>query len=188
MLTMTADDVFDEILKRFEARGDQHYGENVTEKEHALQTAASAEKVGAEPALVVACLLHDYGHLIHDLGEHIAAEGVDAKHEQLGAEFLRKYFPPEVVEPARLHVAAKRYLCTKRPEYHAGLSDASRLSLELQGGLMSDKEVAEFESNPHYKAAVELRHHDDAGKIAGMETKSVEDYRQLVSQFIQVPE
>lgn len=184
MLTVTADDIFDEILERFHARGDQHYGENVTEQEHALQTAASAEKVGAEPALVVACLLHDFGHLVHDLGENIAKRGVDAKHEDLGAEFLSRYFPPEVVEPARLHVAAKRYLCTIRPEYHAGLSDASRLSLELQGGLMSDEEVADFEANPHYQAAVELRHHDDAGKVAGAKTKSVEDYRELVKQFI----
>lgn len=186
MITQTANDVFDEILSRFEARGDQHYGENVTEKEHALQTAASAETVGAEPAVVVACLLHDYGHLMHDLGEGIAEEGVDAQHEELGAQFLTQHFPPEVVEPARLHVAAKRYLCTKRPEYLAGLSDASRLSLQLQGGVMTEQEVAEFEANPHYRAAIELRHHDDAGKVAGANTKSLEDYRELVTRFIRV--
>lgn len=186
MITQTANDVFDEILSRFEARGDQHYGENVTEQEHALQTAASAERVGADPSVVVACLLHDYGHLMHDLGQHIAEEGIDAHHEELGAKFLTQYFPPEVVEPARLHVAAKRYLCTKRPEYLAGLSDASRLSLELQGGVMNDAEVAEFEANPHFQAAIELRHHDDAGKVEGAQTKSLADYRELVTSFIRI--
>lgn len=186
MITGTANDVFDEILARFEARGGQHYGENVTEQEHALQTAASAESTGADPAIVVACLLHDYGHLMHDMGENIAEKGVDAHHEELGAQFLTKYFPAEVVEPARLHVAAKRYLCAKRAEYLAGLSDASRLSLELQGGPMNASEIAEFEANPHYQAAIELRHHDDAGKVAGAKTKSVEDYRELVTSFIQI--
>lgn len=181
---MTADEVFDQIALRFKARGDQHYGENVSEKEHALQAAASAESVGSSPELVVACLLHDFGHLIHDLGENIAAAGVDAKHEDLGARYMADYFPPEIVEPARLHVEAKRYLCTTRPEYLATLSQASKVSLELQGGLMTAEEVAEFEANPHYEAAIQLRHHDDAAKVEGATTKSLEDYRDLVTKFI----
>lgn len=184
MTTQSADEVFNEILKDYEARGSRLYGENVTEMEHALQTAASAESVNAEPAMVVACLLHDYGHLMHDMGEDIADRGVDAQHEELTANRLREYFPNEVIEPARLHVAAKRYLCGKRPEYFAGLSDASRRSLELQGGPMTAEEIADFECNPYCEAAIELRHHDDAGKVAGMKTKTLEDYRSLVTQFI----
>ena len=186
-MAQTADDVFDEILATFQARGGQHYGENVTELEHALQSAASAEKVNADPNVVVACLLHDYGHLVHNLGEDVARTGVDARHEELGAELLKVYFPDEVVEPARLHVAAKRYLCARRPEYLAGLSEASKLSLQLQGGPMSVEDALAFEANPHYKAAVELRHHDDAAKVEGAATKTLEDYRALVTRFIRLP-
>jgi hypothetical protein len=40
---------------------------------------------------------------------------IDDEHEQLGAIWLIDYFVPEVVEPVRLHVAAKRYLCHTDP-------------------------------------------------------------------------
>lgn len=179
-----ADQVFEEILARFLANGHRHYGENVTEQEHALQSAAAAEKLGASEDVIVACLLHDYGHLLHDLGETIADHGIDARHEDLGAAMLREKFPDAIVEPVRMHVDAKRYLCTVQPRYLSTLSPASIQSFELQGGLMSDEEVRAFEANPHFSEAVLLRRCDDAAKIVGAPTKSLEDYREMVKRFV----
>jgi predicted HD phosphohydrolase len=85
---------------------------------------------------VLACLLHDVGHMIHQLGDNPAARGVDDGHEQLGADWLAERFGAEVSEPVRLHVAAKRYLCTVEPDYLGKLAPDSVRSLELQGGLM----------------------------------------------------
>jgi [1-hydroxy-2-(trimethylamino)ethyl]phosphonate dioxygenase len=74
-------------------------------------------------------------------------------------------FPPLVTEPIRLHVAAKRYLCTVDPPYFNTLSQPSIVSLNLQGGPMTAAEVVQFEQHPCYEAAVRLRHWDDEAKI-----------------------
>lgn len=181
---MTPAETVDQILEVFNERGHRHYGENVSELEHALQTAEFAKQFGESDAVVLSCLLHDYGHLLHDLGEDIADQGIDAQHEELGAVLLRDLFPAEIVEPVRLHVAAKRYLCWREPHYRDGLSESSQRSLELQGGVMSDTEAAQFEAHPHYLAAVQVRRYDDMGKVQGMQTESLESYRPLIQRFL----
>jgi gamma-butyrobetaine dioxygenase len=170
--------VIDEIFEQFRVHGNEAYlGEPVSLTEHMLQTAAAAEQDGADPILVAAALLHDYGHLIHDLPEDSAEHGVDTRHEEVGFDFLAQHFVPEAVEPVRMHVAAKRYLCAVEPSYLEELSPASILSLELQGGPCSPEEVREFEASPHVEAAVRLRRYDDVGKIEGLETPDLEHYR-----------
>src|SRR5205807_794078 len=81
--------------------------------------------------------------------------------------FLARHFPPAVVDPVGLHVAAKRYLCAVEPKYLEQLSDSSRLSLELQGGPFRAEEVREFRALPHWHEAVRLRRYDDIGKAPG---------------------
>jgi phosphonate degradation associated HDIG domain protein len=170
--------VVDEICELFATKGHASYiGEPVSQLEHALQSAYHAEQSGASDALVVAALLHDFGHLIHKLPEDCADHGIDDRHEALGQAWLRRYFSPEVTEPVRLHVAAKRYLCATDASYLGELSPASVQSLALQGGSFSADEINEFESNPHFQAAVELRRWDDLAKVPGMEVPGMEHYR-----------
>ena len=104
----------EEIRAAFDRRGGDTYGEGVSQLEHALQCAACAERDGASPALITATLLHDIGHLIHDLPQDIADQGIDTQHESLGSAWLSQHFGPDVTEPVRLHVAAKRYLATTK--------------------------------------------------------------------------
>ena len=104
-------------------------------------------------------------------------KGVDAVHEQIGADYLQPFFIPAVTEPGRLHVAAKRYLCATDPAYFATLSPTSVQSLALQGGPMSDQEVKEFEASPYFADAVQLRRFDDLGKVPGMVTPELEHFR-----------
>jgi gamma-butyrobetaine dioxygenase len=177
--------VVDVIFERFASHGDSSYlGEPVTLTEHMLQTALAAEADGAEASLVAAALLHDYGHLIHDLPEDSAEHGVDTRHEDVGFEFLARHFPPEVVDPVRLHVAAKRYLCAVEPAYLEQLSDASRLSLDLQGGPFDADAVREFEALPHWQDAVRLRRYDDAGKEPSRSVPALEGYRALLEAML----
>ena len=130
-----ADKVVAAIQDLLERRADGAYGlHDVTQRQHALQSAWLAERDGHPPALIAAALMHDIGHLVHDLGENPAAEGVDDRHEDLGHAWLTQYFGPEVTEPVRLHVAAKRYLCATEADYFGKLSPDSVLSLSLQGG------------------------------------------------------
>jgi phosphonate degradation associated HDIG domain protein len=173
--------VVDEIFAVFREYGaEQYLGEQVSMTEHMLQSAYAAEQDGASPALVAAALLHDYGHFIHDLPEDSAEHGVDTQHEEVAHAFLSEHFGPEIAEPIRMHVAAKRYLCAVEPSYLAALSPASIHSLELQGGPYSAAEVAEFERSPFARTAVRLRRWDDVGKVEGLETPDLEHYRPVL--------
>jgi phosphonate degradation associated HDIG domain protein len=153
-----------------------YFGEPVSQTEHALQAAHLAEEAGAGNALVVAALLHDVGHLQHGLPESIAEHGVDAHHETVGAQWLARHFGAVVVEPVRLHVTAKRYLCTIDPVYREHLSPASQSSLELQGGPMTDAEIEAFEREPYYRDAVDLRRWDDQAKTPGWKVPGLKHY------------
>jgi gamma-butyrobetaine dioxygenase len=173
--------VVDEIFRTFREYGaEQYLGEQVSMTEHMLQSAYAAEQDGASPTLVAAALLHDYGHFIHDLPADAADHGIDTRHEEVAFAFLSQHFGPEVVEPIRMHVAAKRYLCAVEPEYMNALSPASVHSLELQGGPYSSEEVAAFERSPHAQDAVRLRRYDDIGKVPGLATPDLERYRPVL--------
>lgn len=169
-------EITDRIRERFDHCGHMAYGESVDLREHMLQTAYLAERQGADPELVVAALLHDYGHLVSGLPEDAADRGIDGRHEDLGADALQGCFPPRIIEAIRLHVAAKRYLCGKRPEYFKRLSPASVHSLMLQGGAMSAAEITRFETNPWYKDAVAVRVFDDRGKAPDMPHPDLDHY------------
>jgi [1-hydroxy-2-(trimethylamino)ethyl]phosphonate dioxygenase len=171
----------DEIFGVFREHGSgQYLGEPVSMTEHMLQSAYAAERDGMPPRLVAAALLHDYGHLIHDLPEDAAEHGVDTRHEEVAHAFLSEHFGPEIAEPIRMHVAAKRYLCAVEPSYLEQLSPASIRSLELQGGEYSPDEVAEFEASPYAEDAVRLRRYDDVGKVRGLATPDLEHYRPVL--------
>ena len=174
----------DDVLNTFREHGHRHYGESVTELQHALQCATFAQQAHEPPVVVAAALLHDYGHLCHQLGENIAEHGVDARHEHVGANLLRGLFSDEIVDAGRLHVAAKRYLCWKERAYFDDLSDASRKSLHLQGGPMSETEAREFEREPHFELAVRVRRYDDMGKVPEMRTPDLDSFRPLLETFL----
>ncbi|MBC7954365.1 MAG: phosphohydrolase [Cytophagales bacterium] len=175
--------VVSEIEALFLRQGNQAYDDSrrepVTATQHALQCAQLAEWAHADDALVAAAFLHDIGHFI-------AAEGaahIDDRHEVQALPFLAPHFGPEVLEPIRLHVAAKRYLVATDPAYLSGLSSASVHSLGLQGGAMSADEVAAFEATPFAMDAVQLRRWDDLAKVPGQTTPSLDYYLTLIDDL-----
>lgn len=187
---MTNTDIVDEVLLLFRERGHSQYGEEaVSQLDHALQTAALAVDDGADSALISAALLHDIGHLLHDLPDDAPDHGIDDRHEISGGNWLDSRFGDNVTEPVRLHVPAKRYLCAVDAKYHEELSPPSVLSLKLQGGPMSAEEVAEFEKNPHLDRAVRLRRWDDEAKIPDHPTPSLEFFgTHLLAALNEAPE
>lgn len=169
------------IFAYMEEKGASNYDDQVTQLEHALQTAALAKAAGGTFAQVTSALLHDMGHLL--VCEHNAENDFledDLEHEVVGAKYLEPFFPPDVTVPIELHVPSKRYLCTVDAEYYNGLSTASKRSFEVQGGKMSDSEREEFEKTPHLDFAVQLRRWDDGGKVGGLAVPDLEAYRQDV--------
>jgi phosphonate degradation associated HDIG domain protein len=166
-----------DIERLFAERGGEQYsGEPVTQLEHALQSAFQAENEGADEEVVTAALLHDLGHLLHRLGDTPTLGGVDDLHQYLAIPFLRGLFGDGVLGPIRLHVDAKRYLCATRPGYHAALSDDSKRSLVLQGGVFNPDQAQAFIAQPGATQAVRVRIWDDLAKTEGLPTPPLAHY------------
>lgn len=175
----------DEIAALFAGDGAGEYlGERVTMAEHMLQAGALAEADGAPDALVAAALLHDVGHF-HGLhpGRDLMT-GTDNHHSRTGADWLAQWFGPDVTEPVRLHVAAKRYLCAVETDYVAQLSPASLFTLGVQGGPMVAAEVEEFRRSGHADEAVRLRRWDEAAKDADARCPTFDHFRPLLERLL----
>ncbi len=173
-----AEITLDWLFERMASRGDGAYGLSaVTQRDHALQAAALADEGKLGKAMVIAALFHDIGHMTSEADVDLASAGIDDKHEDKSADVLAPIFGEVVAEPVRLHVAAKRYLCSVESDYYDKLSEDSRISLALQGGLMSAAEIKAFETRPYYRQGVVLRQIDDMAKQPGLAVPSLETFR-----------
>lgn len=175
-----------DIRQLFEAHGATAYsGEPVTQLEHALQSGALAQEEGASDELVAAAFLHDLGHLLNRRGETPTERGIDDLHQYYALPFLRPILPDSVLEPIRLHVDAKRYLCATDAGYFDRLSADSVRSLELQGGIFDADQARDFAARPYADDAVRLRRWDDLAKVAGKPTPDLAHYLKLVERVMQ---
>ena len=174
-----------DLLALYESDGDRCYGEQVSLTAHSLQCAALAGANGATDSLIAAALLHDVGHLLivsaeADPGRSTAT----ARHEAVGGRALAALFGPRVGQPVSLHVQAKRWRCTAEPGYRSTLSAASAASLEVQGGLLDDRERARFETHPGFSDSVRLRQWDDEAKVVGLGVPPLGAYRPLLETLV----
>jgi phosphonate degradation associated HDIG domain protein len=175
----------DDIRGLFERHGGMAYsGEPVTQLEHALQSGALAQEAGASDALVAAAFLHDLGHLLNVQGETPSERGIDDRHQYFALPFLRPVLPDSVLEPIRLHVDAKRYLCAVHRGYAAKLSADSVRSLVLQGGIFDEAHARAFIEKPFADDAVKLRRWDDAAKEAGKRTPDLTHFLDVVGRVM----
>ena len=181
-------DAIGELQRLFDDEGARDYlGEPVTQAQHMLQAAALAVADGAGDALVAAALLHDVGHFHGLVTGAELMQGRDNRHSETGADWLAQWFGPDVCEPVRLHVAAKRYLCAVEPGYHDRLSDASRFTLAVQGGPMSAGEAERFAALRYAVDAVALRRWDERAKDPDAEVAGFAWYRGLLLGLTQHP-
>ena len=175
------------LLNLLKTKGsDLQYGnEDVTQLEHALQCAELTEQNNFPKEIITAALLHDIGHLLYD-GEDPVHEGKDGYHENLGADYLSEYFGEAVTLPIRAHVDSKRYLSAVEKGYYELLSEASKKSLEVQGGPFTKEQADEFIKKPFMKQAVEIRRFDDQAKILNKKTPDLLHFKQYVEQSLKV--
>tara|TARA_X000000368_G_scaffold129700_1_gene102004 strand:- start:299 stop:835 length:537 start_codon:yes stop_codon:yes gene_type:complete len=167
------------IISNFINNKSLYIGEKVTMSEHMIQAAMIAERKKSSKSLICACLLHDYGHFILEDPSDLVKKKLDGKHEEIGYEYLKKFFKEDVVEPIKYHVKAKRYLARSK-KYYNQLSKASKISLELQGGILNKKESKDFEKNKFFIDAVKLRKFDELAKKNNIKMKSINQYEKLL--------
>jgi phosphonate degradation associated HDIG domain protein len=177
-----AEDTVNEIFELYTHYGNADYiGEPVSQLEHMCQAAELAEAEGYDEEIILAAFFHDIGHLCEHIMpvEQMGGYGV-ADHEGLGGNYLRgKGFSIEMAQLVESHVAAKRYLTFRYPDYYQKLSAASRVTLEQQGGVMSDKEAALFESDPLHQLYIKIREWDDKAKMMNRPLPSLEKYKEM---------
>jgi len=176
--------IINQIISSYSNNKSLNIGEKVTITEHMIQTALLAEKNNCSSNLICSSLLHDYGHFILENPDDLVNKEKEGRHEDVGYEFLKKYFVKDVVKPIKYHVKAKRYLA-RDEKYYRVLSEASKVSLKLQGEIMNDKEAKEFEGNEFFESSIKLRKFDEGAKKAGLKIKSINEYKNLlVSKLI----
>jgi len=171
--------IIDQIISSYSNNKSLYIGEKVTIAEHMLQTAMLAEKTNSSSNLVCSSLLHDYGHFILESPDDLVNKEKDGKHENVGYDFLKKYFIRDVVEPIKYHVKAKRYLARDK-KYFQILSEASKVSLKLQGGIMDDTEAKKFGDNEFFESSIKLRKFDEQAKNTGLNITSINQYKNLL--------
>ena len=172
--------ILDKIISNFKNNKSLYIGEKITIPEHMIQSAMLAEKAKSNDTLVCSCLLHDYGHFIIENPDELVKNDKDGNHESIGYEYLKNFFKKEIVEPIKYHVLAKRYLARNK-KYFNLLSEASKISLKLQGGILNQKESKEFEKKEYFKNSILLRKFDEAAKKINIKIKSIDEYKSLLS-------
>ena len=172
--------IIDKIISNFINNKSLYIGEKVTISEHMIQSAMIAENSKSSSNLICSCLLHDYGHFILEDPDELVRKKIDGKHEDIGYEYLKKFFNKEVVEPIKYHVLAKRYLAREK-KYFNSLSEASKISLKLQGGALNKDESKEFEKKDFFKNSIKLRKFDEIAKRTDIKMKSIVEYKDLLS-------
>ena len=188
MTTDKAREISDEIMSLYEEHGGAEYaGEKVSQLEHMAQAAQLAEEQGFDEEVVLAAFLHDIGHISEAAKGDNEMDGFGIKdHEQLGAEFLReKGFSRKVARLVESHVEAKRYLTYKDPAYYANLSEASKRTLEYQGGPMTAEEAGAFEQYPLFDLIIRMRNWDEQAKIENQPLPDLQHFRQMMFHHLQ---
>ena len=187
----------DNIISLYSNYGSNDYiGEDVSQVEHMIQSAMCAEADDSldnlllchdKKEIIIACFLHDIGHLI---GIKDKLQGNDygiLDHETIGKNTLESWgFKYPIPELVMNHVSAKRYLTYKYPEYHDGLSNASKETLKLQGGSMRQKEAEEFEANPLFELSLKMRTYDEGAKHIDVKLKPIEYYFDLINDYFDI--
>lgn len=187
-MNIQATNVANEVIRLYEQYGGSEYaGEKVTQLEHMVQAARLAELEGYDEEVILAAFLHDIGHICVSVQEENAMNGWGIKdHEEVGAGYLReKGFSKRLARLVESHVEAKRYLTWKDPLYYEQLSDASKKTLEYQGGPMLTDEAKAFEEHPLFSLIIKMRHWDDTAKIEHLEVGNLDKYRAMMIRHLE---
>ncbi len=166
-----ADLIVDEVFGLYEKYGGADYiGEPVSQLEHMSQSAQLALDEGFDDEVVLASFFHDIGHIcvLNNEENNMGGFGVKS-HEKIGADFLReKGFSERIAMLVENHVQAKRYLTFKYPSYYKQLSEASKRTLEFQGGIMNASEAEAFQQDPLFETSILMRKWDELAKEANL--------------------
>ena len=179
--------VADTIINLYRQFGGSAYaGEKVSQLEHMVQAAQLAEAGGYDEEVILAAFLHDIGHIAEEeTGENEMEEYGIKDHETLGAQYLSEHgFSSKISKLVASHVEAKRYLTRTDPDYYNQLSEASRKTLEFQGGMMTTEEAEAFEKDPLFSEIILMRKWDEQAKTQGKPIPDLSHFHELIVRHL----
>jgi 2-amino-1-hydroxyethylphosphonate dioxygenase (glycine-forming) len=178
-------DILSEIRELFISQGNEAYfGEEVSQFQHAAQALVLAKNQGEDLEMQTAAFLHDIGHLLTDPTKQNSSKYGRKDHEWAASEWLRKRkFSERIIKSVENHVAAKKYLCYKEPDYFHELSDASKATLLFQGGVMTESEAEAFEKKTYFREMIALRKWDDQAKEVDFETPTLDECLDIIEKY-----
>jgi 2-amino-1-hydroxyethylphosphonate dioxygenase (glycine-forming) len=177
----------EEIFDLYEKHGSEEYaGEKITQLEHMCQAAQLAEQGGFDEEVVLAAFLHDIGHICVSFYGFTSMDGYGIlNHEKIGAAFLKsRGFSDRLIQLVQRHVDAKRYLTFKYPAYYSRLSEASKITLKHQGGMMTENEALQFEADPLHELIIEMRRIDELAKLEHQPLPDLAKYKMLMEKHL----
>ena len=185
------------IINIYKKYGKADYiGENLTQTEHALQSAFLAMQERPDDyEFILAALFHDIGHILNIDGQSLMMDtgkvnlGV-ATHEYIGSGYLRSLgFPERTCMLVSMHVRAKRYLASTNIKYMDNLSEASYKTMKYQGGMMNMDEAEAFQKNEYFSDAIRIRYIDDYAKKTvgemGCSIPSIDYYKDMILNVLE---
>lgn len=177
--------IVQEIFSLYEKHGAGEYaGEKVTQLQHMVQAGELAKQAGYDDEVILAAFLHDIGHILETEHEQMDGFGT-VDHEKVGADFLRERgFSERLARLVENHVSAKRYLTFKDDSYYKSLSDASKKTLEYQGGRMNAAEAKEFEEDELFHEFIAMRKWDEQAKEEDLKLEPIDYYKNLMIQYL----
>lgn len=177
----------EEVFRLYELHGsDDYIGESISQMEHASQSAQLAEKEGYDEDVILAAFFHDIGHICakKDPKNTMGGYGM-LRHERVGANYLRRRgFSEKIAKLIENHVEAKRYLCFKNPRYYDKLSEASKATLQFQGGKMTEDEAAVFENDSLFELSIKMREWDETAKEQKVPLIDIERLREMCRKLL----
>jgi len=187
MKANVAEEIANEIIHLYSLYGENEYsGEKVSQLEHMGQAAQLAREQGFNDEVVLAAFLHDIGHIAEKLTTSNFMSSYGLKdHEEIGAAFLSaRGFSSRLTRLVASHVAAKRYLTLREPGYYDKLSEASKITLEYQGGPMSENEADILEEDPLFREIIQMRRWDEEAKLENKPMPPLDTFKQLIFQHL----
>ncbi len=188
MKKQEAERITNEIIHLYiEYGGEEYSGEKISQLEHMVQAARLARAEGFNDEVVLAAFLHDIGHIAEKLTDENSMNSYGIRdHEAIGASFLEdRGFSFRISRLVASHVAAKRYLTLREPGYYDKLSEASKHTLEFQGGPMSDEEADLLEEDPLFREIIQMRRWDEAAKLENQPIPSLDIFKELIFQHLE---
>lgn len=183
MKSTEASQIAEEIIHLYSLHGhDEYAGEKVSQLEHMVQAAELARIQVFDDEVILAAFLHDIGHIAEKISDNNSMGAYGIKdHETLGAEFLtERGFSKRLIRLVASHVVAKRWLTRRETGYYDKLSEASKKTLEYQGGPLTDEEAEIMEKDPLFKEIIQMRRWDEEAKLENQPMPSLDNFRNLI--------